>query len=89
MRPFHKKQKVWIIVPALQRFPLSSDKDVIIACTFLGIRDDCKFCDADVYILWDADWEMTINCYSEWGIYSTREEAINDMINGRPKYAIL
>lgn len=86
MRPFHKKQKVWIILPALQRFPLSSDRDVIIACTVLDIG---KHCDQDVYILWDADWSMTINCYSEWGIYSTREEAINDMINGRPKYAIL
>ncbi len=87
MRPFHKKQKVWIIIPALQRFPLSSDKDVIIPCTFLGIRDDCKLC--NVHILWDVDGGRTINCYSEWGIYSTREEAINDMINGRPKYAVL
>lgn len=86
MRPFHKNQKVWIIIPALQRFPLSSDKDVIIPCTLTAID---KHCATDVYILWDVDGGRTINCYSEWGIYSTREEAINDMINGRPKYAVL
>lgn len=86
MSSFHTGQTVWIILPALQRFPLSSDKDMIITCTFKGIHQG--LC-TDMYVLWNADWDMTINCYSDWGIYSTREEAINDMINGRPKYAIL
>lgn len=86
MRHFHKKQKVWVILHDARQFPSPSNEDMVIACTLTAID---KHCVTDVYILWDINAEMTINCYSDWGIYSTREEAINDMINGRPKYAVL